>query len=101
MNLAASRTVEPTGNVLAVAVQSKEKKMPAKNPRINVVLDKSLFQTVSLMAKREGVSLSMKARDLLKDALEIHEDILLNEYAEWREASFNRSEALSHEDVWN
>ena len=75
--------------------------MPAKNPRINVVLDKSLFQTVELMAKREGVSLSMKARDLLKDALEIHEDMLLTEYAEWREGSFNRSEALSHEDVWN
>ena len=53
------------------------------------------------MAKREGVSLSMKARDLLKDALEIHEDMLLNEYAELREASFNRLEALSHEDVWN
>ncbi len=75
--------------------------MPAKNPRINVVLDKSLFQTVELMAKREGVSLSMKARDLLKDALETHEDVMLTEYAEWREASFKRSEALDHEDVWN
>lgn len=74
--------------------------MPAKNPRINVVLDKALFQTVALLAKRDGVSLSMKARDLLKDALEIHEDVMLNEFAEGREASFRRSEALEHEDVW-
>ncbi len=75
--------------------------MPAKNPRINVVLDKSLFQTVELMAKREGVSLSMKARDLMKDALETHEDMMLTEFAELREASFKRLEALGHEDVWD
>ena len=75
--------------------------MPAKNPRINVVLEKSLFQTVELMAKREGVSLSMKARDLMKDALETHEDLMLSEFAEFREASFEREEALDHEDVWD
>ena len=74
--------------------------MPAKNPRINVVLDKSLFQSVERMAKREGVSLSMKARDLLKEALEIHEDVMLAEFAETRETSFKRSGALEHEDVW-
>ncbi len=74
--------------------------MPAKNPRINVVLDKSLFQSVERMAKREGVSLSMKARDLLKEALEIHEDVMLNEFAETRETSFKRSDALEHENVW-
>ena len=75
--------------------------MPAKNPRINVVLDKSLFQTVELMAKREGVSLSMKARDLMKDALETHEDVMLAEFAECREASLDRAEAMDHEDVWD
>ena len=74
--------------------------MPTKNPRINVVLDKSLFQSVERMAKREGVSLSMKARDLLKEALEIHEDVMLAEFAETRETSFKRSDAAGHEDVW-
>ena len=53
------------------------------------------------MAKREGVSLSMKARDLMKDALETHEDVMLAEFAEYREASFKRAEALDHEDVWD
>ena len=42
----------------------------------------------------------MKARDLMKDALEIHEDVILGEFAELRETSFTRSDALSHEDVW-
>ena len=74
--------------------------MPAKNPRINVVLDKYLFQSVERMAKREGVSLSMKARDLLKDALETHEDVMMTEFAELREKSFKRSEAMDHEDAW-
>ena len=62
---------------------------------------KSEFQTVELMAKREGVSLSMKARDLMKDALETHEDVMLAEFAECRETSFERAEALDHEDVWD
>jgi hypothetical protein len=79
---------------------SRSDKMPAKNPRINVVLDKSLFQSIERLAKNEGVSLSMKARDLLKAALEVHEDLMLSEFAEKREATFNRSEALVHEDVW-
>jgi hypothetical protein len=74
--------------------------MPAKNPRINIVLDKSLFHTIELMAKTEGVSLSMKARDLLKDALEVHEDVILAEIGERRGKSYKRSDALSHEDVW-
>ena len=74
--------------------------MPTKNPRINVVLDRSLFQTVEMMAKTEGVSLSMKARDLLRDALEIHEDVILADIGEQREKSYKRSDALNPEDVW-
>jgi hypothetical protein len=82
-------------------INLRRENMPAKNPRINVVLDKSLFQSVERMAKREGVSLSMKARDLLKDAVEIHEDLMLAEFVEGRDKSFKRSDALGHEDVWN
>jgi hypothetical protein len=32
--------------------------MPAKNPRINVVLEKPLYQNVERMARKDGVSLS-------------------------------------------
>ena len=75
--------------------------MPAKNPRINIVLDKSLYQNVRLLAKKDNVSLSAKVRDLIKEALEIQEDIALGEFAGEREKSWNDSKTLSHDDVWS
>ena len=53
-------------------------KMPAKNPRINVVLDVPLYNNVQYLAEKDGVSLSTKVRDLLKEAMETHEDIYLD-----------------------
>ena len=47
--------------------------MPAKNPRINVVLDAPLYNQVQFLAGKDGVSLSTKVRDLLKEALELKE----------------------------
>jgi len=37
--------------------------MPAKNPRINIVLDMSLYKNVQFLAEKDGVSLSSKARE--------------------------------------
>ena len=74
--------------------------MPAKNPRISVILDESLFNQIAHIAKRDGVSLSLKARDLLKEALEIQEDIILTQLGEDREKTFNHSNALGHEETW-
>ena len=75
--------------------------MPTKNPRINVVLDGSLYRNVRFLAKKDGVSLSTKVRDLLKEALEYHEDLYLAAISEEREKSFDKSSALTHEDVWS
>ena len=74
--------------------------MPAQNPRINVVLDNFLYQHVRLLAEKDDVSLSAKVRDLLKEALEVQEDIALSAFAEKRENSCNDSKALTHDDVW-
>ena len=74
--------------------------MPAQNPRINVVLNNLLYQDVRLLAEKDNVSLSAKVRDLLKEALEIQEDIALSGFAEKREKSWNDSMALTHDDVW-
>jgi metal-responsive CopG/Arc/MetJ family transcriptional regulator len=74
--------------------------MPTKNPRINVVLDKPLYKNVQFLAKKDGVSMSTKIRDLIRDALEIQEDLRLARIAEKREESFNESLALTHEQVW-
>jgi len=74
--------------------------MPAKNPRVNVVLEKPLYKSVEFLAKRDGVSLSLKVRDLIKVALEVEEDVSLSLFAGNREKTFNRATALKHEEVW-
>ncbi len=75
--------------------------MPTKNPRINVMLEERLYQSIQYLARKEGVSLSLKARDLKREALETHEDVLLSDFAETRESTFKRSKALSHEETWS
>jgi len=74
--------------------------MPARNPRVNVVLEKPLYEAVDRLAKKEGVSLSTAVRDLVKDAIEIREDIDLARLAETREKSLRHPRALTHKDVW-
>ncbi|OGQ82873.1 MAG: hypothetical protein A3G40_14780 [Deltaproteobacteria bacterium RIFCSPLOWO2_12_FULL_57_22] len=74
--------------------------MPTKNPRINVVLEKPLYETVRRLAEKEDVSLSLKIRDLVRAALEAEEDAALAEFAEEREKSFKRSRAFTHKQVW-
>jgi hypothetical protein len=74
--------------------------MPVKNPRINVVLEKPLYNTIERLAGREGISLSLKVRDLVKEALEIEEDMALSAFAEKREKAFTKSRALKHTEVW-
>ena len=74
--------------------------MPAKNPRVNVVLERPLYDALGRVARIDGTSLSTKARDLLRDALELREDAGLLEIAEERAQTFDRNHALSHDDVF-
>ena len=74
--------------------------MPAKNPRVNLVLDPALYEKVQFLAEKEGVSLSAKVRDLIRESIEIQEDLCLADFAEEREKSFSETESLNHEDVW-
>lgn len=74
--------------------------MPAKNPRLNVVFEKPLYKAIERLARRDGVSLSLKVRDLVKEALEIEEDIALTDLAETREKSFDAKKALKHDEIW-
>lgn len=74
--------------------------MPATNPRVNVVLDEPIYDSVRRLAKRDRVSLSMKVRDLVKEALEMEEDQALTALADKRSRTYHASEALSHEQVW-
>ena len=75
--------------------------MPATNPRVNVVLDEPVYQGLRRWAKREGVSLSLKVRDLVKEALDTEEDRALSRLADRRMATFNRKKAKSHTQTWD
>ncbi len=74
--------------------------MPTTKPRINIILEEPLYKTVEELAVRDGVSLSLKARDLIKEALEIQEDVALTTFADTREKTFRKSKALKHDEVW-
>ncbi|MFO7983889.1 MAG: ribbon-helix-helix protein, CopG family [Desulfuromonadales bacterium] len=74
--------------------------MPAKNPRINIVLEKPLYNALHDLAEDEGISMSMLMRDLVKEALELREDRALADFAAEREKGFDRRKALKHEEVW-
>ena len=74
--------------------------MPATNPRVNVVFEEPIYDSIRRLAKRDKVSLSLKVRDLVKEALEVEEDRGLAALAEGRERTYNASKALTHEQVW-
>lgn len=51
--------------------------MPTKNPRLQILLEEPLYNAVASLADEEGVSMSTKARDLIREALEHLEDVAL------------------------
>jgi class 3 adenylate cyclase len=74
--------------------------MAAKNPRLITVLEPPLYDRLKRAARAEGVSLSSKARDLLRQAIELEEDAHWVREGERRLRSFRRSKALTHDEVW-
>ena len=72
--------------------------MPTKNPRLNVVLTQSIYKIIEDLAKKEGKSLSVIAKELLEDAIEKHEDLLLSQKAMEREEKSKKT--VSHEKAW-
>ena len=74
--------------------------MPTTSPRVNVVLERPLYRALRKLALKDGVSLSTKLRDLVREALEEYEDACLVRLAEEREKTFDRSRALTHDQVW-
>ncbi|MBI4115385.1 MAG: antitoxin, RHH family protein [Candidatus Omnitrophica bacterium] len=70
-------------------------------PRLNVVLEPGVYRMIQRMSKKEGLSMSLIARDLLREALLIYEDAYWAKEAEARECTFTKSKALSHRQVWH
>ncbi|MEA3313263.1 MAG: antitoxin, RHH family protein [Caldisericota bacterium] len=74
--------------------------MATKKPRVNVVLDKNIYNVIKSLSGSEDMSMSSTIRDLVKEALELREDIVLSKFAEEREKTFDKSKALSHKENW-
>jgi len=72
--------------------------MPTKNPRLNVVLNADTYETIERIAKAEGKSMSVVAKELMEDAIDKHEDLLLSEIAMKREAKAKKT--ISHDKAW-
>ncbi len=72
--------------------------MPAANPRLNMVLEKPLYQIIVKMAKKGGVSISAKARDLLLQAIELEEDQMLSDMVSSRLKG--QQKFIPAEQVW-
>ena len=74
--------------------------MPTKNPRVNVVVEPPLYAVIHDLATSEGISMSTIARDLIREAIDLREDVALAAFADMRKKSFDRKAALSNEDAW-
>jgi hypothetical protein len=74
--------------------------MPTLNPRLNVVLEPGVYAGIARLAASLGLSRSLVARDLLKEALELHEDAHWQKEAVSRDKTFSPKKALSHKEVW-
>jgi len=77
------------------------KDMATKHPRLNIVLEVPLYSAVQRLAKKDGVSLSLKARDLISEALESYEDASWTKLAECREKTFHKKSTLTHKQIWS
>ena len=73
--------------------------MPTSNPRVNVVLEEPLYRRLMAMAKKERVSLSLQARDIISKALETYEDRFFGRIAEKR-LKTPVSKCVSHQKAW-
>ena len=74
--------------------------MLTKNLRINVALEKPIYSIIEKLAEQRGLSLSMVTRDLIREALEIHEDAVLSAVAEDSETTLVEKKTLTHDEVW-
>lgn len=74
--------------------------MSTRHPRLNVVLEPQLYHALNTLAHCQEISMSLLARDLLKEALELYEDIHWQQAVQVREKTFSYKKALPHKKIW-
>ena len=74
--------------------------MPTKHPHINLNIERPLFSIIAQLAEKNEISLSLQARDLIREAIEEREDEYWLARVEKREDTFIRRKARNHKQVW-
>ena len=72
--------------------------MPTKNPRINITFEETAAELLTTMAKQENKSVSSMAKELILEALERREDVVLSAIAQVRD--IESAKKVKHDDVW-
>lgn len=72
--------------------------MPAKNPRINITLEEETVALLSLLAKHEDKSVSTLSKELILEALDRREDMVLSSIAKIRD--IKGAKKYKHNEVW-
>ncbi len=73
--------------------------MPTITPRINITTKSEVRDSLEKLAKRDNVTLSAKAAELLLIGLSIEEDFVLSDIAKER-MSLPLSKYIKHEEIW-
>lgn len=74
--------------------------MSAKNPRVSAVVDAGLMKWLRSKAGREGISVSLVVRDILKQVREDEEQMYWAAQGDERLETFSPEEAVGHDDAW-
>jgi predicted DNA-binding protein len=74
--------------------------VPTKKPRLIVTLEPGLYAKVRALSEANGTTLSLTARDLIRDGCEDIEDLGLASMARKRLKSGKKVRYLSHKEVW-
>lgn len=73
--------------------------MPTQRPRVQVTLDTQTGALLAAFADMQDVSVSSAAADLIKEALELHEDMALSKWGDKRLREAKKW--VSHEEAWS
>ena len=71
--------------------------MGPRRERVHAVLEGRLYDAVSAVAKREGLTVAQKFRDLVSHSLALLEDAALEKFAEERSGTFRAGKAVRAE----
>jgi len=74
--------------------------IPARNPRLSAVVEPDLADWLRKTADRQGISVSLLVRDLLRRAQEEEEERFWAKIGERRLATFDRESAVEHDRAW-